>query len=107
MIETRKRMELIHKRVSRYRSRFEKRMIGSMGMLCLGLISGIGYLLSMKQNPGIFTMQGEYGSILLHNSEEPYIVLGVCAFLGGAAFTILCIRFSQRKRIQKAEEGEN
>ena len=107
MIENKKRMELIRKRISRYRSRFENRIIGCLSVLCLGITGCMGYLLCLKQNPGLFAMESGYGTVLLHNSEEPYIVIGVCAFLGGAAFTILCIRLSKKRRTQNAEEVEN
>ena len=66
----------------------------------------MGHLLDRKQQPGIFTMQSEYGSVLLHSSGQPYIVIGVVAFIAGAAFTIACIRLSRRKKIRNGEEGQ-
>ena len=105
MIETRERLVQIRRRVSRYRSRFEKRAIGFLCVLCTGLTAGMGYLLHTEQTPGVFTMESEYGAVLLHSSGEPYIVIGVFSFLGGAAFTLLCIRFSRIRRRREAEEG--
>ena len=99
------RMELIRIRVSGYRSRHEKRIMGCLGVLCACLVGGMGYLLKAKQTPGVFTQQSEYGSVLLHNSGEPYIVIGVIAFICGAAFTILFIKLDQRKYMTSAKEG--
>lgn len=99
------RMKLIRRRVSKYRSRYEKRIIGCLGILCACLTAGMGYLLKTKQYQGVFTQQSEYGSVLLHNSGEPYIVIGVIAFICGASFTILCIKLNQRKYMTSGKEG--
>ena len=103
-MENRERMKRIRKRISRYRSRYEKRIIGCLCVFCVWLTAGMGHLLNVKQQAGIFTMQSEYGSVLLHSSGEPYIVIGVVAFMGGAAFTMLCIRLNRRKKLKEAEE---
>lgn len=100
------RMEQIRGRISRYRSRYEKRTMVSLAAVCIALSGGIGILLRLKQGPGIFTIQTEYGTVLLHNGGDAYIVTGVFAFLAGAAVTMLCIRLNRRK-LRTARRREN
>ena len=91
------RMEQIRNQISRYRGRYETRLMASLAAMCMVLSGGIGILLGLKQGPGIFTIQTEYGTVLLHNGGEAYIVIGVFAFLAGAALTVLCIKLKRRK----------
>ena len=92
-----RRMEEIRRQISRYRSRYEKRMMVSLSAVCIALSGGIGILLGMKQQPGMLTIQTEYGTVLLHNGGQAYIVIGVFAFLAGAALTVLCMKLNRRK----------
>ena len=101
-----RRMEEIRRQISRYRSRYEKRMMVGLAAVCIALSGGIGILLGMKQQPGMLTIQTEYGTVLLHNGGEAYIVIGVFAFLAGAALIILCERLNRRKG-QAAGRREN
>ena len=101
-----RRMEEIRRQISRYRSRYEKRMMVSLSAVCIALSGGIGILLGMKQQPGMLTIQTEYGTVLLHNGGEAYIVIGVFAFLAGAALTVLCIKLNRRKQ-RAARRREN
>ena len=101
-----RRMEEIRRQISRYRSRYEKRMMVSLAAVCIALSGGIGILLGMKQQPGMLTIQTEYGTVLLHNGGEAYIVIGVFAFLAGAALTVLCIKLNRRKQ-RAARRREN
>ena len=101
-----RRMEEIRRQISRYRSRYEKRMMVSLAAVCIALSGGIGILLGMKQQPGMLTIQTEYGTVLLHNGGEAYIVIGVFAFLAGAALTVLCIKLNRRK-LRAARRREN
>ena len=100
------RMEQIRKQISRYRGRYEKRLMASLAAVCMVLSGGIGILLGLKQGPGIFTIQTEYGTVLLHNGGEAYIVIGVFAFLAGAALTLLCLKLKAAKAVRRPEEGE-
>ena len=100
------RMEQIRKRISWYRNRYEKRIMAGLVAVCTVLSGGIGILLGLKQGPGIFTIQTEYGTVLLHNGGEAYIVIGVFAFLAGAALTVLCIKLNRRKQ-RAARRREN
>ena len=100
------RMEQIRKRISWYRNRYEKRIMAGLVAVCIALSGGIGILLGMKQQPGMLTIQTEYGTVLLHNGGEAYIVIGVFAFLAGAALTVLCIKLNRRKQ-RAARRREN
>ena len=101
-----RRMEAIRRQISRYRRRHEKRLMVSLAALCIALSGGIGILLRLKQEPGIFTIQTEYGTVLLHNGGEAYIVIGVFAFLAGAALTVLCMKLKAAKAASCRKEGE-
>ncbi|MDY3240319.1 MAG: hypothetical protein SOW80_09365 [Anaerovoracaceae bacterium] len=101
-----RRMEEIRRRISRYRCRHEKRAMASLSVVCMALTCGMGILLRIKQQPGMFTIQTEYGTVLLHNGGQAYIVIGVFAFLAGAALTILCVRLN-RRRLPDAGRKEN
>lgn len=78
------RMQEIRRRISRYRYKQEKRAMVSLSSVCIALSCGIGTLLRMKQGPGIFTIQTEYGTVL----------------------TMLCIELNRRK-ISTSERREN
>ena len=101
-----RRMEEIRRQISRYRCRHEKRAMASLSAVCMALICGMGILLRMKQQPGMFTIQTEYGTVLLHNGGEAYIVIGVFAFLAGAALTVLCMKLKAAKAASCRKEGE-
>ena len=101
-----RRMEEIRRQISRYRSRYEKRMMVSLAAVCIALSGGLGILLGMKQQPGMLTIQTEYGTVLLHNGGEAYIVIGVFAFLAGAALTVLCMKLKAAKAASCRKEGE-
>ena len=101
-----RRMEDIRSQIAQYRCRHEKRAMASLSAVCMALTCGMGILLRIKQQPGMFTIQTEYGTVLLHNGGEAYIVIGVFAFLAGAALTILCERLNRRKG-QAAGRREN
>ena len=107
MRDLRMRMEQIRKQISRYRSRHEKRLMAGLAAVCTVLSGGIGILLGLKQGPGIFTIQTEYGTVLLHNGGQAYIVIGVFAFLAGAALTVLCMKLNRRKlrAVRRRENG--
>ena len=106
MRDLRMRMEQIRKQISRYRSRHEKRLMAGLAAVCTVLSGGIGILLGLKQGPGIFTIQTEYGTVLLHNGGEAYIVIGVFAFLAVAAFSVLCMKLKAAKAASCRKEGE-
>ena len=53
-----RRMEEIRRQISRYRSRYEKRMMVGLAAVCIALSGGIGILLGMKQQPGMLMLQG-------------------------------------------------
>lgn len=71
-------------------------MMVGLAAVCIALSGGIGILLGMKQQPGMLTIQTEYGTVLLHNGGEAYIVIGVFAFVqafGDAPPVYRCVAF--------------
>ena len=55
-------------------------------------MAGIGALLNTVQMPGIVSVAEGYGAVLLRNGAGSYVVLGISAFVIGAAVTVFCIR---------------
>ena len=80
--------------------------MASLSVVCMALTCGMGILLRIKQQPGMFTIQTEYGTVLLHNGGQAYIVIGVFAFLAGAALTVLCMKLKAAKAASCRKEGE-
>ena len=83
MTET--RMREIRSRTRQYRKRYETQMLFCLTICSLFFLVGIGALLKSVQTPG-------YGAVLLRDGAGAYVVLGIAAFVIGAAVTVLCIR---------------
>ena len=90
MTET--RMREIRSRTRQYRERYETQMLFCLTLCSLFLLAGIGVLLKTVQTPGIVSVADGYGAVLLRDGAGAYVVLGIAAFVIGAAATVLCIR---------------
>ena len=53
--------------------------------------------------PGIPTVNDGYGSVLLRNGADVYVIIGMIAFVAGVIFTVICIRFRDRKAHKQQE----
>lgn len=92
------RMAQIGRKVSLLKNRREKRLLALLSTASLALCFGIGVLLRFNRQPVRFTVQTSYGSVLLHNGGDAYVVTAVFAFLAGTTLTIILLRLTQTKR---------
>ena len=83
----------IHRRMNVLRNRYDRRILGSMTVL----------LLQMAHVSGIPTVNDGYGSVLLRNGADVYVIIGIIAFVAGVIFTVICIRFRDRKAHKQQE----
>ena len=93
----------IHRRMNVLRNRYDRRILGSMTVLIAGLTVCMGILLQMAHVSGIPTVNDGYGSVLLRNGADVYVIIGIIAFVAGVIFTVICIRFRDRKAHKQQE----
>lgn len=91
----------VRRRVRQYRRRHEQRSITLLGILCLLLTAGILPLLSNAGVQGTSSVLDGYSSVLLHSGASSYVVIGIAAFVAGAAVTMLCLYLKKRNRRKK------
>lgn len=53
--------------------------------------------------PEFFTVNDGYGSVLLRNGADVYVIIGIIAFVAGVIFTVICIRLRDRKAHKQQE----
>ena len=90
--KTETRVREIGRRTRQYRKRYETRLLSCLTACSLFLLTGIGVLFRTVQTPGIPAVANGYGAVLLRDGAGAYVVLGIAAFVIGAAVTVLCIR---------------
>lgn len=61
------------------------------------LISCIFSMLNRVETAGLSTVEGGYGSVVLHNGGSVYVFVGVVAFVTGVTITVLCIKLRKKK----------
>ena len=83
--------------------RYDRRILGSMTVLIAGLTVCMGILLQMAHVSGIPTVNDGYGSVLLRNGADVYVIIGIIAFVAGVIFTVICIRLRDRKAHKQQE----
>lgn len=86
------RMREIQGRTRRYRARYEAWRLSWLALCGLILLTGIGLLMNSGQSPSVAAVADGYGAVLLRDGAGAYVVLGIAAFVIGAAATVLCIR---------------
>lgn len=92
-----KRMQKIRQKCRIYRRRYENRQLGELLCSCVILISCIFSMLNRVETAGLSTVEGGYGSVVLHNGGSVYVFVGVVAFVTGVTITVLCIKFRKKK----------
>ena len=93
----------IHRRINVLRNRYDRRILGSMTVLITGLTICMGILLQMAHVSGIPAVNDGYGSVLLRNGADVYVIIGMIAFVAGVIFTVICIRFRDRQAHKQQE----
>lgn len=103
-----RRAREVRRRARQYRRRREGRLNGALSVCSLLLLTGIGTLCRDAQTSGLALAAQGFGSVLLRRGAGRYAVIGIAAFVAGAALTIVCVRRRKRRtdRTSAAEESE-
>ena len=106
--KTETRVREIRSRTRQYRRQHENRVLSSLAACSLFLLAGIGVLFERLQTPGVAAVTKGYGAVLLQSGAMAYVVIGIAAFVIGAAVTVLCIRLKNKStnRTYRTEESE-
>ena len=106
---TETRVRVIRCRAQRYRRRYENRLLFCLTVCSLLLLAGIGVLFGRIQGPGIVSVAKGCSAVLLQNGAEACVVVGIAAFVIGAAVTVLGIRLKRRltNRTEGTEKGKD
>ena len=107
--KTETQMRVIQSRTRQYRKRYEARQLTSLTVCSLFLLAGIGVVFKRVQTPGVVSVAGGCGAVLLQSGAGAYVVIGITAFAIGAAVTVLCIRLKRKStsRAKSTEESED
>ena len=84
-------------RTRQLRRKQELRSSCILSAVCLLLTGGISALLLQGHTPGCSVVLAGYGAVLLHSGTEGYVVISLISFVVGALFTLLCLRYRQRR----------
>lgn len=87
----------IHQRIHTLRIRYDKRIIFCLTVLSVGLTVCIGILFQKMHLSGTPAVAESYGSVLLREGADLYVIIGFAAFVAGVIFTIICIRIHNKK----------
>ena len=103
------RVREIRSRTRHYRKRYETRLLSFLTVCSLLLLAGIGVLFGRIQGPGIVSVAKGCSAVLLQNGAEACVVVGIAAFVIGAAVTVLWIRLKRRltNRTKGTEKGKD
>lgn len=106
--QTKIRVKKIIQRVEQKRKVREMQIRMTLTFFSLFCIGGIGILVEDLQIRGSSYVNGGYGTLLLKDGADGYIMIGVVAFTAGVILTVLCIRFrkARKNRRDPADEME-
>lgn len=91
----------IHQRIHVLRRRDDRRSITRLSVLAAALVFSMWTLLQNTHTSGVVTVASGYGSVLLRDGADIYVLVGLAAFVAGVAFTVICIRFRMKKIYKK------
>ena len=74
-----------------------------MTVLIAGLTVCMGILLQMAHVSGIPTVNDGYGSVLLRNGADVYVIIGMIAFCAVSYFMMICIWLRDSKAHKQQE----
>lgn len=78
------------------RCRYDRRIITGLTVMAVGLAVCMGLLLKGTHTFGIATVASGYGSVLLRNGADIYVLIGLAGFVAGVAVTVICIRIREK-----------
>ena len=77
------------------RCRYDRRIIS--GLIAIVLAVCMGRMFRMTHISGVATVASGYGSVLLRNGADIYVLIGLAAFVAGVVVTVICMRFRKKK----------
>ena len=80
------------------RGQYDRRVLCNMTAMIVVLTVCMGILLQVTHPAGIPTVSAGYGSVLLRNGADIYVVIGIAAFVAGVVFTVMCIRLREKDK---------
>lgn len=95
------RREKIHQRIHILRIRYDGCIIFSLTLLSVGLAVCMGIMFQEMRLSGVPAVVDSYGSVLLRDGADLYVIIAVAAFVAGAIFTMVCIWFQNKKSDKK------
>lgn len=90
----------VHQRIHILRRRYDRSVLLGMTGMIVVLAACMGILLRETHSSGIPMVSAGYGSVLLRNGADRYVIIGMVAFIAGVFFTMCCIRI-RNNRAQK------
>ena len=84
------RREKIHQRIHILRIRYDRCIIFSLILLSVGLAVCMGIMFQEMHLSGVPAVVDSYGSVLLRDGADLYVIIAVAAFVAGAIFTMVC-----------------
>lgn len=78
------RREKIHQRIHILRIRYDRCIIFSLILLSVGLAVCMGIMFQEMHLSGVPAVVDSYGSVLLRDGADLYVIIAVAAFVAGA-----------------------
>ena len=79
------------------RCRYDRRIISGLIAIAIVLAVCMGRMVRMTHISGVATVASGYGSVLLRNGADIYVLIGLAAFVAGVVVTVICMRFRKKK----------
>ena len=79
------------------RCRYDRRIISGLIAIAIVLAVCMGRMFRMTHISGVATVASGYGSVLLRNGADIYVLIGLAAFVAGVVVTVICMRFRKKK----------
>lgn len=87
----------IHRRIMNLRCKYDRWRISGLMAMSVVLVVCMGIMFRMTHTSSIATVASGYGSVLLRNGADIYVLIGIAAFVAGVAVTVICIRIRKKK----------
>lgn len=87
----------IRQRIYTLRIRYDRQILFCLTVLLVGLAVCIGILFQEMHLSRTPAVTESYGSVLLREGADLYVIIGFAAFVAGVIFTVICIRLHNKK----------
>ena len=110
MYDTAKRAALVKKRVRENTRRRQRCGIYGLSAACMLLFAALMQTAGIVIGRGQPAARGIFGAMLLRENAGGYVLVGVAAFVGAVALTVVCMRLHEhekRKKRKRESKEEN